>query len=65
LYQGRWKGIRSGGENAPIKLYDQKTDVAEKNDVAAQNPEIAETISKYLLTARTESANWTPVWKAK
>lgn len=65
LYQGRWKGIRSGGEKAPIKLYDQQADVAEKNDVAAQHPEIAETISKYLLTARTESTHWIPVWKAK
>jgi arylsulfatase A-like enzyme len=65
LYQGRWKGIRSGSENAPIKLFDQQADVAEKNDVAAQHPEIAETISKYLLTARTESTNWIPIWKAK
>ena len=36
LYQGRWKGIRSGGPDAPVVLYDLREDIAEKTDVAAE-----------------------------
>lgn len=63
LYQGRWKGIRSGGPDAPIVLYDQQTDVAEKTDVAAEHPEIAAKIAEYLSQARSESAEWVPKWQ--
>ncbi|MFO0999669.1 MAG: arylsulfatase [Planctomycetaceae bacterium] len=62
LYQGRWKGIRSGSEDAPIALYDQQTDVAEKNNVASQHSEIAETISNYLKSARSPLPDWKPRW---
>jgi arylsulfatase A-like enzyme len=62
LYQGRWKGIRSGGPDAAIKLYDQESDIAEKNDVADQNTEVVAKISSYLQTARSESADWEPKW---
>ena len=62
LYRGRWKGIRSGAPEAPIALYDLATDPAEKNDVAGRHPEIAERIDTYLRTARTESADWAPIW---
>ncbi|MGN6547406.1 MAG: arylsulfatase [Aureliella sp.] len=63
LYQGRWKGIRSGAPDAPIALYDLKSDVAEKNNVAAQHPELAQKIGDYLATARSDSPDWKPVWK--
>lgn len=65
LYQGRWKGIRAGGPDAPIALYDQQNDVEEKTNVASENPEIAAKIGEYLKTARTESADWEPRWKAE
>lgn len=64
LYQGRWKGIRSGGPDKPIKLYDQVNDIAEVTDVAAANPEIAEKIGAYLKTARTPMPEWEPRWQA-
>jgi arylsulfatase A-like enzyme len=64
LYQGRWKGIRSGGPAAPVRLYDQQNDVAEKNDVAARHPEVAEKISTYLETARSPLPEWPPRWEA-
>lgn len=64
LYQGRWKGIRQGGPEAPVLLYDQQNDVAEKMNVAKEHPEIAEKISTYLKTARTELPEWEPHWKA-
>ncbi|GMU23069.1 MAG: N-acetylgalactosamine-6-sulfatase [Phycisphaerae bacterium] len=62
LYQGRWKGIRSGGPDAPIKLYDQHVDAAEKNNLAARHPDIAECIGAYLKTARTPLREWQPRW---
>jgi arylsulfatase A-like enzyme len=65
LYRGRWKGIRSGGPDARVVLYDQQNDVAEKTDVAAQHPDIAQKIGAYLQTARSESADWTPQWVAR
>lgn len=64
LYQGRWKGIRSGGPDAPVALYDQETDIAEKTNVAAQHPEIAAKIGQYLSSARSSSPDWTPKWEA-
>ena len=63
LYRGRWKGIRAGSPDAPVALYDQQQDPAEKTDVSAEYPEIAATIGRYLQTARTPSADWEPRWK--
>jgi len=64
LYQGRWKGIRTGGPDAPVQLFDQQNDIAEQKNVAAEHPQIAEKISAYLKTARTPLSEWEPVWKA-
>jgi arylsulfatase A-like enzyme len=65
LYQGRWKGLRAGGPDAPIQLFDQEQDAAEKTDVAARRPDLAEKISAYLKTARTALPAWEPKWQAK
>ena len=62
LYQGRWKGIRKGGPDTPVALFDQVNDVSESMDVASSNPAIAKTISDYLKSARSESIDWIPVW---
>jgi arylsulfatase A-like enzyme len=62
LYQGRWKGIRSGGPTAPVALYDQLNDIEEKKNVAKEHPEIAATINRYLGSARSECPDWKPVW---
>ncbi len=64
LYDERWKGIRTGGPDAPVALYDQQNDIAEKTNVAAQHPEIAEKIGAYLKTARTPSPDWEPRWQS-
>lgn len=64
LYQGRWKGIRAGRPDALVRLFDQWNDVAEKNDVARQYPDIAEKIGAYLKTARTALPEWEPRWQA-
>ncbi len=65
LYQGRWKGIRRGGPDAPVQLFDQKNDIAEQTNVADQHSDIATEISSYLKTARTPLAEWEPQWEAK
>ncbi len=62
LYQGRWKGIRQGGPEAAINLFDQSSDIAEKTNVADNHPEIAFKIGEYLKSARTESFDWQPIW---
>ena len=64
LYQGRWKGIRSGGSDSPVQLFDQRNDIAEQTDVADKNPDIATKIGDYLKTARTPLAEWEPQWRA-
>jgi len=62
LYQGRWKGIRKGGPHETIALYDQSNDIAETKNIANEFPEITNTISEYLKSARSESRDWTPTW---
>lgn len=64
LYQGRWKGIRSGRPDAPVVLYDLQNDLGERTNVADQNPKIAARIGEYLSTARTNSPDWIPHWQS-
>lgn len=62
LYQGRWKGHRQGDPKAPLQLFDLTTDPAEQHDLAADHPQIVAAIDHYLTTARSENANWMPLW---
>jgi arylsulfatase A-like enzyme len=62
LYQGRWKGLRSGGPDAPVRVFDLQNDPAEKTDVASRRPEIATKLAAYLKTARTDAPNWPAKW---
>ena len=64
LLEGRWKGIRSGGPDRTVRLHDLMNDVAEQKDVAAEHPEVAKRLGEHLSTARTDSADWQPVWQA-
>ena len=52
----------SGAADAPIVLYNLKSDIGEKNDVAAAHPEIAAKIGDWLKTARSDSPDWIPTW---
>lgn len=65
VYQGRWKGIRSGGPDAPVVLYDLKNDIGETTDVAPQYPELAKKIGAYLQNARTDLPEWEPRWQTR
>jgi arylsulfatase A-like enzyme len=50
---GNWKALRHG-PNRPLELYNLSKDLGEKNNVAAQNPDIIAKIETYLRSARTE-----------
>lgn len=54
---GDWKAVRPQADE-PLELYNLKTDLSEKTNVAAQNPEVIAKIETYLKTARTDSADW-------
>jgi arylsulfatase A-like enzyme len=56
---GDWKGIRNGLDG-PIQLYDLKSDLGEKSNVADQNPAIVAKIAEILKSARTENEHWAP-----
>jgi arylsulfatase A-like enzyme len=58
---GDWKALRLQ-PGLPLELYNLKTDLGEKHNVAAQNPEVVARIEEYLKTARTDSDLW-PVKK--
>jgi len=55
--QAQWKGVRLDPKG-PLELYDLSADIGEANDVAAQHPDVVESIEAYLAGARTESEFW-------
>lgn len=55
--RGQWKGVRLDPKG-PLELYDLSADIGEANDVAAQHPDVVESIEAYLAGARTESEFW-------
>jgi arylsulfatase A-like enzyme len=62
IRMGDWKALRLKLD-APLELYNLKTDIGEKENVAEKNPEVIAQIEAYLKTARTDSAAW-PMKKA-
>ena len=59
--QGWWKVIRLK-HSKPLKLFNLKKDVGEKNDVAKANPQIVAMFEKQMKAARTPSRSWpTPI----
>jgi len=60
---GDWKAIRHGLKG-PVELYDLSKDLGERQDVAAANPTVVESVTKILAEARTESERF-PVREAR
>ncbi len=55
--RGKWKAVRLD-PNGPLELYDLSADIGEANDVAADHPDVVESIEEYLDGARSESEFW-------
>jgi len=54
---GNWKGVRPGLDK-PIELYDLKTDIGEKNNIAEKHSDIVRRIEEILKKARTDSKDF-------
>ena len=54
---GKWKGVRYA-LNKPIEVYDLSQDRAERNDLAAQHPEIVERVKAAFADAHVNSARF-------
>jgi arylsulfatase A-like enzyme len=52
-----WKAIQFG-QDGPIELYNLKTDLSEKTDVAAANPDVIAAARKHFAAARTDNPNF-------
>jgi len=54
---GDWKAVRpQAGE--PLELYNLKTDLGEKTNVATQHPDVVAKFEAYFKSARTDSDQW-------
>ena len=58
LLDGRWKAIRLKALTAPIVLYDLANDLAEKTNIAAQQPGIVARAVGLMKTARFDNEHW-------
>lgn len=54
---GDWKAVRNG-PNKPVELYDLAQDSGEKNDVAAEHPDLVKQAEGLFKTARRDDPNW-------
>jgi len=57
LRAGNWKAVRPQTDQA-LELYDLKTDIGEKKNVAAEHPEVIAKMEQLLKNARTEAPEW-------
>lgn len=56
-----WKAVRNPSPrllDEPLELYDLDGDIGEKNDVAADHPDVIAQIENFMKDARTDSPNW-------
>ncbi len=58
---GDFKGVRLNAAkkpDGPIELYNLKTDIGEKNNIADEHPDIVQKIEGYMKSARAPSKDW-------
>ncbi len=61
IRMGKWKGVKpdvSTKENAPLELYDINTDPQEKNNIAAQHPDVTKQLEKIFQKAHVPNKDW-------
>jgi arylsulfatase A-like enzyme len=56
---GDWKGVRNGLD-APLQLYNLKTDVGENSNVAEKKADVVARLEAMMKAARTDSERWVP-----
>jgi len=54
----RWKAIRLKRRDAPIRLFDLQNDVAERNDLAAEHPDLVAKAKSLFESERTDLTEW-------
>jgi arylsulfatase A-like enzyme len=54
---GDWKAVRPQADK-PLQLFNLRTDIGEKHNVAGENPEVVAKMEGFFKTARTESDQW-------
>lgn len=54
---GKWKGLRSAPD-AKLELYDLETDLGEKQNVAAKNPDVVAKLEAAMKQSHTDSPQW-------
>ncbi len=57
---GDWKGVRIPMLTGPIELYNLRTDLGERHDVAAEHPDIVARIRAIMQEAHVPSLLWIP-----
>jgi arylsulfatase A-like enzyme len=55
---GKWKAVRRSRDKAKMQLFDLSADIGEKNDIAAQYPEIIKKMDQVMRDARTDSKDF-------
>ncbi len=58
---GKYKGIRIGGTEEPIELYDLSSDLGENNNIADKHPGLVKQIDSIMLAAR-EGSPYNKYW---
>jgi arylsulfatase A len=61
---GDWKAVKNGPDQ-PVELYDLKTDTAEKNDLAAEKPELVARARALMTEAHVDIPEWPMVANQK
>ena len=54
---GNWKGVRKGLKT-PIELYDLSKDISERNNLAAEHPDVVRKIEEIFAAAHRDSPDW-------
>jgi arylsulfatase A len=63
----KWKAVRYGvsiNDNVPVELYDLEKDPSEKNNVAAQYPDLVKKLNNFILQAHQPNKDW-PLLKSE